>query len=189
MAYPLDGCLIEPQLNLRNLLRDCPAFQAWVGLPGDPSNTEARIHLTGLPDPVDGEFREYAPVEMSDARPMAIINPVRENGFRKSFTAFGEGGFQFHDSGRLELYLEQLTPLMREAGGGYELATADTAFQTYIGRIIQGMADLAGRDGYLAIDEIALVAGPFRTAEEDRATQADAQFAVLEISWGTVSGH
>ena len=174
-----------PQQNLKVLLSESPAFQALCHV-GDAAGALEHIHLGGLPDPLD--FREYSPAEIAAFRPFIIINLARSNGYRAGHTAMGSSGFQYHESGRLEIQLERASPPPRrsvnEPGDAMDRYDADVDFQNVIGAIIEDMRELSASAGKFAMDEIVITDGPFRNSEESWVAQGDFQFVFLEVAWG-----
>lgn len=150
-----------------------------------------RIYLVGLPMPADEkEYDGGASIELNTIRPFAMINPVREGGYRSMWSAASAGGWQYHDTGLLELHIEREAPALPETAGpsGMEWPEADIDFMNKVGAIISDLQSLSGGGGYLAIDSIALLSGPHRSKEEIWSGQGDSQWCVLQVAYGGIVG-
>jgi len=136
-----------------------------------------RVYRDGLPPPADGETHTLQ--ELQGYRPYALIYTAEREGFRREMEAVSSHS-EFNARGSIMLSIFRESP---DAAGDEPTADANQTFRNLIGKIIDEMCDLAGTAGYLAIESIRLVEGPYWPAPELIPVQGLWQAADLRIDW------
>jgi len=163
------GIISLPMKVLRDSLGDSAAFRTFAGA-ADQAAALARIHYFELTPPANGEV--YTKVEIAALRPYAIVATQDRNGFSAELDGVSDH-FEFADAGRLWLYLA------RSVAGD----SPDLDFCNHLGAIVEDLCELAGQAGYLAFNEIALEAGPFRGHHDLDPTEGEEQIAVFSVEY------
>lgn len=148
MTAPV-GAITTVEAMLGGTLSNCAAFQTFVGA-ADAAEALLRIHYAALPAPADGQ--QYTAAELAALRPFALIWTSEREGFERRRIAVGTDGFEFGESGRLQLELVRTVPTL----GADEPALVEREFLNAIGQIIDNLCTLAGQGGYLAIERLSL---------------------------------
>ncbi len=170
------GNLARARENAGLTLADTAAFRALVGATSQGQALK-RIHHCGLPRPADRQ--SYTVEELEALRPFAILFTNPEAGYTKSADAITES-FDYADSGRILIDLEVDVPAEIAPDDGEVMSRAENV----IGQILDDLAGLCGKDGYLAAVTLALVEGPYRSPLEEGEAQGDYWSALLSLDWG-----
>ena len=176
------GCISLPEEILRASLADCYYFRRWQGAAWSQAEALARIYPDALPPPTaDG----FTLAELTALRPFVLLWTEPQAGFRLHHDSSGSDFFYNH-SGKLSLLFEQAVPDAIKD----DPAEVDRRFKNEVGLMIcsrdgdkPGLCELSGQGGYLAIEEL-VAYGPFRSAQDDLATDGDTQQFLVEIKWG-----
>ena len=159
MSVTPSGSISLPLENLAVLLAACPAFQAWVNAP-NAQRARNSIYLVARP-------------AGSAVRPFALIH---QTGAARSWAATriadGAAGM-YTKAGALGIFFEagvspEYQPDEREAD-------AELEFTNAVGAIIDGLLDLAGTAGYIAIRDVRKAVGPVRASSIEENTIDAAQ--------------
>jgi len=159
---------------LRDTLADSATFRAVCGA-ADRTAALARIHLERLPDPAD-EAEVYSRAEMEAYWPYAIVATDTE-----------EGASYRRDAASSWLVDATLWLMLgRQVPDGYDDAQADLEFKNYVGKILDELCDLADTgeaDGvsYLQFVSMDVIAGPFRSIEDDVAGKGEEQAVIVAV--------
>lgn len=179
-----DGPVLVPMAAARQMLADCYYWRRLADPedPWDDSTALAHVHYDGLPAPVSGP--DHSLQELNDYRPFALLWTDQAGGLRVRATSAGFCCTK--PSGVIVVQLELPVP--------EDLAANPSAVAEYlsrqIGRIIQshdaakpGLFELAGRAGYLPLNEV-LLFGYVRTDDKSVRDIGDVAVAELQLSWG-----
>lgn len=175
MADPA-GSLSLAKKHLIDTLANVAAFQSFVGA-ADATEALARIYRAALPPPADNA-ESYSPAELANYRAYALVWTDEEEGFQRVAVARSDH-HDANESGRFTLRLVRTIPA--EIVGDPD--ECELTFDNAIGQIIDGLFELAGLSGYLAIDTIAISGGPFVNHPDIMPTQGDHQSVELGIDW------
>lgn len=175
MTAPL-GSMSLAQEYLRITLADCAAFRALVGATGGTAQAQAlaRIYHDALPPPRVGPGHTLAELELY--RPCALLWQHQSGGFGRKVVAVGSSV----DHGVLMMRIA--ADVDKEISENHQ--EVYIRFQNAISQIIDDLVVLAGQAGYLAITQIDVEAGPYRTHPDEYDTTGDCQFCDLRITWG-----
>lgn len=164
------------QENLRVTLAASSAFRSLVKATGVSANAQAlaRIHHDALPPSRIGP--EHSLAELEVYRPCALLWQDPRGGFGRRLVATNST----IDFGVLMMRIA--ADVDREISENHQ--EAYVRFQNVIGGIIDDLVALAGQAGYLAITQISVESGPYRTHPDEYDTVGDCQFCDLRIAWG-----
>lgn len=144
--------LTAPLLGLEDLLVASPTFRASVGA-ADPDLARQRVHWLDL-----WQVQEAFPAR--DRRPCAILLTERH-----SYAQIGVGAqVDLGASGAVAAIF------VRNADPGQDNRQLVLGFATWLGGILDDVAELVGRGDYFPFRAIELVEGPVRAALEERAS-------------------
>ena len=164
---------------LRDTLADSAAFRTMCKAAGRTAAL-AKIHLERLPAPAD-DAQTYTLAEMQEYWAYAIIATDTE-----------EGAVWRRDAASSWLVDATLWLMIgREVPDGYDDAQADLEFKNYVGQILDELCDLAdageaGGVAYLQFLSAEIVAGPFRSLEDDRPGKGEEQAVVVALKVANV---
>jgi hypothetical protein len=173
------GCLNLAQERLRTTLADVAAFRTFCGV-ATQGAALARIHHEGLPKAA-GE--SYTLAEMQAYRPYAFIWTDDSQGFTKQHAAGGVSHW-FRAAGRLHVILVREVP----AALIDNEPAADFDFKNHLGLILDGLGELAGQPGYLAISRMSVLRVLEWNDRDAQPTEGISQGCEIEIAWGAEGG-
>ena len=165
MAETPSGLLSLPLTHLQTLLANCASFQTWVGA-DNVEEAKAKIHLIAIGG---DDFN----------RPFALI--AQGDDWQSRADAGGASNW-LQDSGSLLLLFEANIKSTYQDKNHYK--DAELEFTNPIGTVLQDMKTLAGKSGYLTINEIRKKAGPMRSDPDEKATEGDYYQIIFDIAWG-----
>lgn len=159
----------------RDTLAASAEFQSMVGA-ADATEAKDSIYFDSQPEPA---AEAYTKAERESISSHALIwTDPEEDGFVLRSEAVGDSGYEFTDqSGSIKIQLCQAYP-------DEDRDEADRLWKNRVGTIVDEMCDLAGTGGYFAFHEV-IGEGPFRTDEDDRATDGDWHFYDLTFNYHT----
>ena len=188
MSVTPAGRLTEPFALLRAQLAQCATFRNLNGLGMSIPEAEARIHYLGLPPPAGDD---YTAAELGDGdgtgyRPFALIYRRPNEGIRTTLHDISGSTWGYLDRGILILTIEKY-PTAIEATKLLPTRDAEMTFEVETGKIIDELLANAGQEGYLAIEEMGVLLGPYSCGEDDAPGEHGPwQMVHLEITYKAV---
>jgi hypothetical protein len=173
------GSISLAQRNIELSLADSAAFRTWCGA-ADQAAALTHIHLEGLPQPADGK-KTYALSELRAYRPYAIVTTETKQGYRIERDSFGDHA-DYKASGRLNVELRQDCP---EPLGDEPSSEANLIFRNFCGALIEDLAALSGKAGYLCFDRLT-AEGPYWPHKQLIPTEGLWQVYLLAIDWSGI---
>jgi hypothetical protein len=170
------GTISLAQNNLALSLADCARFRTWCGA-ANQAGALARIHINGLPKPAGGK-KTYSLSEVEAYRPFAIVSCDPRLPIRLDRASFGDH-VQYSRSGKLEIELQQNAP---DGLSDEPSSDANRQFENFCGELIDQLAELSGKPGYLCFDRLA-AEGPYWPHKELIPTEGFFQAYFLHIEW------
>jgi hypothetical protein len=161
---------------LKTQLANVAAFQTFVSA-ANAAAALLSIYNDALPAPAAANG-VYTKAELVALHPYAVVETDPEGGYEMTFAAMGSGGHEYLDSGRIILRMVRIVP------ADTSIQDAERGWKNTVGQIMDGLFDLAGGAGYLAITGIALV-GLHRFHPDDEVDMGDAQGATIAVDWGS----
>jgi len=136
-----------------------PTFQAWTRTP----NATAALGSVYTPN---------APP--NSPLPYAIVDVLRA--FTREMIAGGSRNY-FEGHGGISLWIRSAIP------GGANDQDAATYMENQVGNLVTDMEQLAGQAGYLDVERIELVDGPYRPEEDERVVLGDFYEILLRVEY------
>ena len=161
MAVTASGPLSLPLENVRTLLKNVSAFQAWVGA-ADAAAAASSIHLVAA--------------EPTIPRPFALVFFCAEDTWGRERIFEGSHGY-YEPAGSVRLLFADDVAVANQDS----FADSGLQFLNDVGGIISGMEDLAGSGGYINLTAIRKVDGPKRAGKEE---SEDYYFIEFALDWG-----
>jgi hypothetical protein len=170
------GAITKGEANLANMIANCATFQT-ITDSQDASEALDYIYFDSLPPP-SSIRAEHTAAELESYRPFALVYSDESSAIKLIRRSVDASGHRFSEIGVLKFFVE-IDVDLDDVGDPQE---AERKVKNTFGLLLEDLAALAGRAGYIAAATI-MFSGPARSHPDDVQDVGDFHCGWYEITY------